>query len=58
MAKKAKVGRPRFPKGTAKSRIVPVRFSAEDFKRVVEAARDAKLTLSDWIRSTLHAALK
>lgn len=57
MAKKAKVGRPRFPKGTAKSRIVPVRFSAEEFKKFTTAAKDKKQTISDWIRSTLNAAI-
>jgi hypothetical protein len=28
--KKAKVGRPKLPKGEAKGRIVPVRFTADD----------------------------
>ena len=55
--RKAKVGRPKFPKGIAKGRIVPVRFSAEDFKSIVGAAKAAKQTISDWIRSTLNAAI-
>lgn len=56
--KKRKVGRPRFPRGTAKSRIVPVRFSAEDLKAMTAAAKAAKQTLSEWIRGTLNAAIK
>ena len=56
--KKAKVGRPRFPKGIAKGRIVPVRFSAEDYKLIAGAAKAAKQNVSDWIRSTLNAAIK
>jgi hypothetical protein len=55
--KPRKVGRPKLPKGEAKGRIVPVRFSADDLKAIEAAARAKKLTLSEWIRSTLEAAL-
>ena len=55
LPKKNKVGRPKLPKGTAKGRIVPVRFTAEDFKAVSAAAKSSKLTLSEWIRGTLIA---
>jgi predicted HicB family RNase H-like nuclease len=55
--KKRKVGRPRFPRGTAKSRIVPVRFNSEDLKSITAAAKANKQTLSEWIRSTLNAAV-
>jgi hypothetical protein len=54
--KKRKVGRPRFPRGVAKSRIVPVRFSAENLKAMTAHAKANKQTLSEWIRSTLKAA--
>ena len=57
MPRKPKVGRPKLPKGEAKGRIVPVRFRAEDLKAMERAARKAKMILSDWIRSTIHAAL-
>jgi len=30
---KKKIGRPQLPKGEAKGRIMPVRFSAEEVKR-------------------------
>jgi predicted HicB family RNase H-like nuclease len=53
-----KVGRPKLPKGQAKGTIVPVRFSAEDRKRVEAAAKAKKKTLSEWIRSTLYAAIE
>lgn len=52
-----KVGRPVLPKGHAKARIVPVRFNADDLKAIETAAKDKKMTLSEWIRSTLNAAL-
>ncbi len=56
--KKAKVGRPKMPKGEAKGRIVPVRFTADDLKAMEQAARANKVTVSEWIRSTIHASLE
>lgn len=58
MAKQAKpkIGRPKLPKGEAKGRIVPVRFSAEEVKRLTAAASAKDQKLSEWIRSTLNAA--
>jgi hypothetical protein len=55
--KARKPGRPRLPKGQAKGRIVPVRFAAEDIKAVEVAAKANNQTVSEWIRSTLSAAL-
>lgn len=52
-----KVGRPKLPKGTAKGKIVPVRFTPEAIKAVEAAAKAQKKTISEWIRSTLNAAL-
>jgi predicted HicB family RNase H-like nuclease len=51
------VGRPKLAKHQAKSSIVPVRFNGEDRKRVEEAAARAEISVSEWIRRTLHAAL-
>ena len=56
--KKAKVGRPKLPKGEAKGRIVPVRFTGDDLKAMEQAARVSKVTVSEWIRSTIHATLE
>ena len=58
MAKPRKVGRPKLPKGEAKGRIVPVRFNADDLRAIGNAARGSKQTISEWIRSTLDAAIK
>jgi hypothetical protein len=55
--KKRKPGRPRFPRGTAKSRIVPVRFANGDLKVIEARAKENGQTVSEWIRSTLNAAL-
>jgi hypothetical protein len=51
-----KIGRPKLPRGEAKGLIVPVRFNAEDLKRITAAAKSSKKTVSEWIRSTLNAA--
>lgn len=55
--KKAKVGRPKMPKGEAKGRIVPVRFTADDLKLMAAAAKANNKTVSEWIRGTIHAEL-
>jgi predicted HicB family RNase H-like nuclease len=54
--KPRKIGRPKLPKGEAKGRIVPVRFSAEEVRRITAAANARDQKLSEWIRSTLNAA--
>jgi len=58
MQKKTKVGRPKLPKGEAKGRIVPVRFTANDLKAMELAAKARKVSLSEWIRCTIHATLQ
>lgn len=55
--KKRKPGRPKLPKGEAKGKIVPVRFTAGSIKAVEAAAKANKQTVSEWVRSTLDAAL-
>jgi hypothetical protein len=54
--KPKKIGRPKLPKGEAKGRIVPVRFSAEEVQRITAAANAKNQKVSEWIRSTLNAA--
>jgi len=56
--KPKKPGRPRLPKAEAKGSIVPVRFSAEDRRRLEAAAKASKKTVSEWVRSTLAAAME
>jgi hypothetical protein len=52
-----KVGRPKLPKGEAKGRIVPVRFTGDALKAMEVAAKASKQNVSEWIRSTIHATL-
>ena len=52
-----KPGRPKLPKGEAMGRIVPVRFAPDDLRAMEAKAKAAKQSLSEWIRSTIGAAL-
>jgi predicted HicB family RNase H-like nuclease len=56
--KPKKVGRPKLPKGEAKGKIVPIRFAPEDLKAITAAAKASDKTVSQWIRSTLDAAIR
>jgi hypothetical protein len=50
-----KMGRPKLPKGEAKGRIVPVRFTDAELKLFTKAVRQSdQNTLSGWIRQTLR----
>ncbi len=55
---KPKIGRPKLPKGEAKGRIVPIRFNPQDIKRIEAAARASQKTVSEWVRSTINAAMQ
>jgi uncharacterized protein (DUF1778 family) len=56
--KPKKLGRPMLPKGEAKASIMPIRLSPEDRKRIEKAAKASNQTISQWVRSTLIAALQ
>jgi predicted HicB family RNase H-like nuclease len=56
--KKRKPGRPKLAEHEAKGKIVPVRFTGAEFERVAAAARKAEQTVSQWVRSTLNAAVE
>jgi predicted HicB family RNase H-like nuclease len=56
--KSRKVGRPKLPKGEAKGRIVPVRFTPDDLKAIETAAKANKQSVSEWVRSTIHATIQ
>jgi hypothetical protein len=55
--KARKVGRPKLPKGEAMGRVIQVRFTAQDTKAIDAAAKASNQTLSEWVRSTVHAAI-
>jgi hypothetical protein len=49
---------PKLPKGEAKGRIVPIRFNAQDLKRIESAARASHKTVSEWIRGLVAMAME
>lgn len=55
--KPKKVGRPKLPKGAAKSSAVNLRFNAVYRKKIDAAAKAQKITVSEWMRSVIDAAL-
>jgi hypothetical protein len=55
---KPKIGRPKLPKGEAKGRIVPIRFSAQDLKRIESAAKSSHKTVSEWVRGAITMAME
>jgi hypothetical protein len=51
------MGRPKLPKGEAKGRIVPVRFTDAELKLMAKAVKASdQNTLSAWIRQTVKDA--
>lgn len=56
-AKPMKTGRPKLPTGAAKGRIVHVRFTPEEIERINAAAKASNKKVSEWIRSTVNAAI-
>jgi hypothetical protein len=52
-----KIGRPKLPRGEAKGKIVPVRFNADAIRRIEGKAKASGVTVSQWIRSAIDAAI-
>jgi hypothetical protein len=55
--KPKKIGRPKLPKGEAKGQIVPVRFSADEVKRIAAKAGASNQRVSEWIRGAITTAM-
>ena len=55
--KPKKPGRPKLPTGVAMGKAVRIRMSPDNLKRMSAAAKAKKLSVSEWIRSTLEANL-
>jgi len=53
-----KVGRPKLPKGNAKAEMLRVRATPDELLAFDKAAKASKQKRSEWIRSTLLAALE
>jgi hypothetical protein len=55
--KARKAGRPPLPKGHAKGEFLRIRVTPEELRAIESKSKATKQTMSDWIRSTLSAAL-
>jgi predicted HicB family RNase H-like nuclease len=55
--KPKRVGRPTLPKGNAKDVMLRVRVTTDDLKAMKALAKGNKLSVSEWIRSTLRTAV-
>jgi uncharacterized protein (DUF1778 family) len=51
------VGRPKLPKGNAKAEMLRIRATADELRAFDKAAKASNQKRSEWIRSTLNAAL-
>ena len=51
--KSGKTGRPKLPKGEAKSKTIRTRFSPEEHARIKKAAKGRNESISDWVRKVL-----
>lgn len=56
-SKARKAGRPPLPKGDAKDEMLRIRVTPDERKAIEAAAKRKKQSASEWIRSTLNAAL-
>jgi predicted HicB family RNase H-like nuclease len=55
--KAKKAGRPPLPKGHAKAGFLRVRVTPDELKAIESVAKAKKQSVSEWIRSTLNAAI-
>jgi len=55
--KSKKAGRPPLPKGEAKHGTLRVRVTPDELNAIEMAAKSKKQSVSEWIRSTLNAAI-
>jgi predicted HicB family RNase H-like nuclease len=56
--KKAKVGRPKMPKGEAKAIVLQSRVQPAEKNAYTRAAKAQGKDLSTWVRDTLNAAVR
>jgi uncharacterized protein (DUF1778 family) len=57
LKKPRKAGRPPLPKGDARDAMIRIRVTVDESKAIDAAAKAKKQTVSEWIRSTLNAAV-
>jgi predicted HicB family RNase H-like nuclease len=55
--KAKKAGRPPLPKGEAKAETLRIRVTPDEMRTYEGHAKAKKQSISEWIRSTLNAAI-
>jgi uncharacterized protein (DUF1778 family) len=55
--KARKAGRPPLPKGEARAETLRIRVTPDELKAIELAAKGKNQSASEWIRSTLNAAI-
>jgi predicted HicB family RNase H-like nuclease len=55
--KTKKAGRPPLPKGQAKVGTLRIRVTPDELRAIESTAKGKKQSVSEWIRSTLNAAI-
>jgi len=55
--KRKKAERPPLLKGLAKAEMLRLRVTPDELRSIETAANNKKQTVSEWIRSTLNAAI-
>jgi hypothetical protein len=55
--KPRKAGRPPLPKGQAKIGTLRIRVTPQELRAIEDSAKSQRLSVSEWIRSTLDAAI-
>lgn len=55
--KPKRAGRPKLPEGNAKAVFLRVRITPDERKAIEAKARTGNQSVSEWIRSTLNAAM-
>ena len=53
-----RAGRPRLPEGNAKEVMLRVRITPDERKAIESKAKTGRVSVSQWIRSILSAALE
>ena len=58
LQKPKKAGRPPLPEGEAKIGTLRIRVTPDELLAIESMAKARKQTVSEWIRSTLNAAIR
>jgi uncharacterized protein (DUF1778 family) len=58
MSDEPKIGRPELPKKERKWKYISTRLSQDEYKEIVEAAKQSGMRKTKWVRTKLIAAAR